>query len=27
MDFDKHQLADVPAAFKTRIEMPQVRVA
>ncbi|MDF1765268.1 MAG: thioesterase family protein [Gammaproteobacteria bacterium] len=27
MDFDKHQLADVPAAFKTRLEMPQARVA
>jgi len=27
MDFDKHQLADVPAAFKTRVEMPQVKVA
>ena len=27
MDFDKHQLADVPAAFKTRVEKPQVRVA
>jgi acyl-CoA thioesterase FadM len=27
MDFDKHQLADVPAAFKTRLELPEVRVA
>lgn len=27
MDFDKHQLADVPAAFKARLEVSQVKVA
>lgn len=27
MDFDKHQLADVPEAFKSRTAVPQIRVA
>lgn len=27
MDFDKHQLAEVPAAFTARLELPEVRVA